>query len=194
MACFPEDEIKRKIFHILTLIYVLAYWYLPKTFVLACLFIAIIIVLAGEYIRSKNEKFNIFILKILGGVHRKTEEHKISGLPWTLAGAFLTILLFENKTFVLTSFLYLAFGDAVAALFGKAFGKHKIYAGKSLEGSIACFIACFIVGFLILPSWQFALAGALCATLIETVPWPLNDNFWMQILNAGILTYMAVLF
>jgi dolichol kinase len=151
-------------------------------------------VLAGEYIRSKNEKFNVFILKILGGVHRKSEEHKISGLPWTLAGAFLTIFLFENKTFVLASFLYLAFGDAVAALFGKAFGKHKIYAGKSLEGSTACFIACFIVGLFILPSWQFALAGAVCAAFIETVPWPLNDNFWMQILNAGILTYMAGLF
>ncbi len=104
MALFPEDEIKRKIFHILTLIYVIAFWYLPKTLILSGLLAAIAIVLAGEYIRSKNEKFNVFILKILGGVHRKSEEHKISGLPWTLAGAFLTIFLFENKTFVLASF------------------------------------------------------------------------------------------
>lgn len=194
MVCFPEDEIKRKVFHILTLIYVVAFWYLPKTFVLTALFIAIIVVLIGEFIRSKNEKFNIFILKILGGVHRKSEEHKISGLPWTLSGAFLTIFLFEDKTFVLASFLYLAFGDAVAALCGKAFGKHKIYAGKSLEGSIACFIACFIVGLFVLSSWQFALAGALIAAFIETIPWPLSDNFWMQILNAGILTYIARFF
>ena len=191
MLGFPKDEIKRKTFHILTLIYVAAYWFLPKNIVLIGLLIAIIIVLLGEFIRARNEKFNVFILKMLGGVHRESEEHKISGLPWTLAGAFLTILLFENKTFVLASFLYLAFGDALAALFGKAYGKHKIYAGKSLEGSLACFIVCLIIGLIILPTWQIAVLGALTATFIETIPWPLNDNFWMQILNAGILTFLS---
>lgn len=194
MFGFPKDEIKRKTFHILTLIYVAAYWFLPKNIVLMGLLIAVIIVLLGEFIRARNEKFNVFILKVLGGVHRESETHKISGLPWTLSGAFLTILLFPEKTFVLASFLYLAFGDACAALFGKAYGKHKIYAGKSLEGSIACFVACLIVGLIVLPTWQFAVAGALIAAFIETIPWPLNDNFWMQIINAGILTYIARFF
>ena len=191
MLGFPKDEIKRKTFHILTLLYVAAYWFLPKNIVLCGLAIIIVIVLLGEYIRAKNEKFNIFILKVLGGVHRKSEEHKISGLPWTLAGAFFTILLFPDKVFVLTSFLYLAFGDACAALFGKAYGKHKIYAGKSLEGTFACFLVCFIIGLFVLPNWYFALIGALLAAFIETIPWPLNDNFWMQILNAGILTLLS---
>jgi len=186
-----NDEIKRKTFHILTLLYVLAYWYMPLNIVLWGMFLIILAVLAGEIIRAKNEKFNIFILRILGGVHRESETNKISGLPWTLSGAFFTMFLFENKNFVLASFLYLAFGDAVAALAGKAWGKHKIYAGKSLEGTFACFIVCFVIGLFILPSWQFAFAGALIAAFIETIPWPLNDNFWMQILNAGILTFLS---
>lgn len=194
MVDFPKDEIKRKLFHILTLIYVIAYWFLPKNTVLIGLLIAIIIVLLGEFFRAKNEKFNVFILKVLGGVHRESETHKFSGLFWTLSGAFLAILLFPKKEFVLASFLYLAFGDAFAALFGRTYGKHKIYAGKTLEGSIACFLVCFIIGLIILPSWQFALTGALIATFIETIPWPLNDNFWMQIINAGILTYIARFF
>ena len=61
MLGFPKDEIKRKIFHILTLIYVAAYWFLPKNIVLLGIFIAIIVVLIGEFIRARNEKFNIFI-------------------------------------------------------------------------------------------------------------------------------------
>ena len=69
MLGFPKDEIKRKTFHILTLIYVAAYWFLPKNIVLIGLLIAIIIVLLGEFIRARNEKFNVFILKVLGGVH-----------------------------------------------------------------------------------------------------------------------------
>lgn len=203
MFGFPKDEIKRKTFHILSLIYVACFWFLPRNVVLIGFLIAIAIVLIGEFIRAKNEKFNVFILKVLGGVHRESETHKISGLPWTLSGAFLTILLFPNKLFVLASFLYLSFGDACAALFGKAYGKHKIYAGKSLEGSIACFMACLIVGLVIfLPSSQFtflngflfAVVGALIAAFVETIPWPLNDNFWMQIINAGILTYLARFF
>ena len=149
MLGFAKDELKRKAFHILSLIYVIAFWFLPRNIVLIGFLIAIAIVLVGEFIRSKNEKFNIFILKILGGVHRESETHKISGLPWTLLGAFLTILLFENKIFVLVSFLYLAFGDACAALFGRTYGKHKIYAGKSLEGTVACFCSCLIIGLIV---------------------------------------------
>ncbi|MDD5020591.1 MAG: hypothetical protein PHR82_00450 [Endomicrobiaceae bacterium] len=191
MLNFPTDEIKRKTFHILTLLYVIAYWYLPLNTVLSAMFAIILFVFAAEVVRAKNEKFNIFILKILGGSHRESETHKISGLPWTLAGAFFAMILFQDKTMVLTSFLYLAFGDAVAALVGKACGKHKIYAGKSLEGSFACLVVCFIIGLIILPTWQFALVGALFATFIETIPWPLNDNFWMQIINAGILTFLS---
>lgn len=191
MINFPIDEIKRKTFHILTLLYVIAYWYLPINTVLYWLFAIIITVLIGELIRLKNERFNVFILKISGGVHREFETNKISGLAWTLSGAFFTIILFQDKTMVITSFLYLAFGDAVAALVGKACGKHKIYAGKSLEGSFACLVVCFIIGLIILPTWQFALIGALIATFIETIPWPLNDNFWMQIINAGILTLLS---
>ncbi|GAB1402712.1 phosphatidate cytidylyltransferase [Elusimicrobiota bacterium] len=191
MTNFPVDEIKRKTFHILTLLYVVAYWYLPLNFVLSTLFIIIIFVLIAEIVRTKNEKFNVFILKTLGGTQRESEVNKISGLPWTLSGAFLTMFLFNDKTIVLASFLYLAFGDAIAALIGKAYGRHKIYAGKTFEGSLACFIVCFIIGMIILPTWQFAFIGALIATLIETIPWPLNDNFWMQIINAGILTLLS---
>ena len=203
MLGFPKDEIKRKTFHILSLIYVIAFWFLPRNVVLIGFLIAIVIVLIGEFVRAKNEKFNVFILKVLGGVHRATEVHKISGLPWTLSGAFLTILLFPNKIFVLASFLYLSFGDACAALFGKTYGKHKIYAGKSLEGTFACFCACLIVGLVIFLSsgqftftngFLFAIVGALIAAFIETIPWPLNDNFWMQIINAGILTYISSFF
>ncbi len=201
MFNFPKDEIKRKTFHILTLIYVAAYWFLPRSIVLWGLAIAILIVLAGEFIRARNEKFNVFILKVLGGVHRESETHKISGLPWTLFGAFLVILLFgEKNIFVLASFFYLAFGDACAALFGKAYGKHKIYAGKSWEGTIACFAICFVIGLILFGSAGiagfgtvvlFSFLGAVMAAFIETIPWPLNDNLWMQVLNAGVLTLLA---
>ena len=186
MFFFPADEIKRKRFHLLTLLYIAAYWMLPLPVVLGGLGTLIMIVLIGELVRLRVPSFNEWILAALGGVHRAEETQKISGLLWTLSGSLLTMAIYPDRVAVLASLLYLAFGDAGAALFGKRFGKHKLFWGKSLEGSLACFLICLCVG-LFLFSFPLALAGALVATLIELIPWPLNDNFWMPLLTTGSL-------
>jgi dolichol kinase len=191
MVGIPKDEIKRKAFHLLSLIYVFGYWYLPKTIVLFGLGMAIIIVILLEYLRFKIPKLNDFFKNNFKGFYRPQEANKISGIIWTLSGAFVAILLFSNKTIVFASLLYFLLGDASAALVGKAIGKHKIaFTGKSLEGSLACFKVCLVIG-VVLFNVKFALIGAIVATSIEAIPWKLNDNFWMQIVNAGILTILS---
>ena len=114
----------------------------------------------------------------------------VSGLPWTLTGAFLTMLLIPDRNVVMAALLYMALGDAAAALFGKAYGKKRMPGGKTLEGSAACLIVCFLVGWYFLGA-PLALAGALIGTLVEFVPWPLNDNLFMPLISAGGL--MAIL-
>jgi dolichol kinase len=191
MLSFPKNEIKRKAFHLLSLIYVFGYWYLPKNVVLFGIGIAIIIVAFLEYIRFKFPKFNDFFKNNFKGFYRPQEADKLSGLVWTLSGTFVTILLFPNKSIVFASLLYLSLGDAAAALVGKVIGKHKIaFTGKSIEGSLACFKVCLVAG-LFLFNVKFALIGAIVATLVEAMPWKLNDNFWMQIINAGVLTVLS---
>ncbi|MDR2818135.1 MAG: hypothetical protein LBB37_01670 [Endomicrobium sp.] len=190
MACIPKDEIKRKSFHLLSLLYVFGYWYLPKNIVILGFSVAMTIVILLEYIRFKFPKINDFFKNNFKGFYRSEEADKISGVIWTLLGAFIAILLFPNKSMVFASLLYLAFGDAAAALVGRTIGRYKISTSKSLEGSFACFTVCFIIG-LFLFNIQFALIGAIAATLIEAIPWKLNDNFWIQIINTGILTAIS---
>jgi dolichol kinase len=189
MVSVPRDEIKRKGFHLLSLIYVFGYWYLPKTSVVCGLVIAIIIVVLFEYMRFKILRLNDFFKNKFKGFYRHGEADKISGLTGTLSGALLAILIFQDRYMVFASFLYFAFGDSAAALVGKIFGRHKTFAGKSLEGSLACLAVCFIAGLFIF-SWQFALAGAVIAAIVEAIPWKISDNFWMQIINAGVLTLL----
>ncbi len=193
MRAIPKDELKRKGFHLLSLIYVAGYWYLPKNAVVWGLSIAIFIVALCEVLRFNVPAFNIFFVRNFKGFYRKEEARKVSGLIGTLSGALITILVFQNRYMVLASFLYLVFGDSVAALVGKTFGKRKTFGGKSLEGSIACFFACLACG-LFLFNWPFALLGAFAATLVEAVPWKINDNFWMQIINAALLTLFSGVF
>lgn len=190
MVSIPKDEIKRKGFHMLSLIYVFGYWYLPENIVVWGLAIAIAIVSILEILRFNAPWFNIFFVRRFKGFYRKEEARKVSGLIGTLSGALIAILLFPNKHMVFASFLYLSFGDSLAAIVGRTIGKHKIIGGKSIEGSMACLIACFAAGLFIF-NWKFALAGAFIATIVEAVPWKINDNFWMQIVNAGLLTLLA---
>jgi dolichol kinase len=101
------------------------------------------------------------------------------------------IVLYDpNKNIVLACLFYLAFGDASAALVGKRMGKRKIFWDKTLEGSLACFFVCFLIG-LFFFKWPLALAGALIAAFIELFPWALNDNFWMPIISAFVITHLA---
>ncbi|MDR1720956.1 MAG: hypothetical protein LBR09_00970 [Endomicrobium sp.] len=190
MVNFPEDEVKRKIFHLFSLIYIFGYWYLSKTTVIYGLVTAMCVVIFFEYLRFKNTRFNDFFKRNFKGFYRSEEAGKMSGLIATLSGALLAILVFHNKYMVFVSFLYFAFGDSAAALVGKAFGRHKIFRGKSLEGSLACLLVCFISGIFIF-NWEFALIGAVVATIVEAVPWKIGDNFWMQIINAGFLSFLS---
>ncbi|MDR0820304.1 MAG: hypothetical protein LBN19_02105 [Endomicrobium sp.] len=190
MVGVPKDEIKRKGFHLLSLIYVFGYWYLPKTAVVCGLVIAIVIVVLFEYLRFKIPRLNNFFKNNFKGFYRPEEADKISALTGTLSGALLAIVMFPNRYMVFASFLYFAFGDSTAALAGKIFGRHKTFAGKTLEGSLACFTVCFIAGLFIF-NWQFALAGAFIAAIVEAIPWKISDNFWMQMINAGVLTLLS---
>lgn len=195
MVSVPKDELKRKGFHLLSLIYVFGFWFLQKNIVILGLLIAIFIVAFFEILRFKVPKFNKFFCNNFKGFYRQEEANKVSGLLGTLSGALIAILLFsvlitDTKEMVFASFLYLAFGDSTAALVGKSIGKHKVFTGKTVEGSIACFFACFIAGLFIF-NVKFALCGAFIATVVEAIPWKINDNFWMQIVNAGLLTLLS---
>ncbi|MCA6080145.1 MAG: hypothetical protein LE169_04570 [Endomicrobium sp.] len=190
MFGIPRDEIKRKGFHLLSLIYTFGYWHLPKTTIIWGLAVAIAIVVLCECLRFKIPRFNDFFKNNFKGFYRPEEADKISGLIGTLSGALLTVLIFPNRYAVIASFLYFAFGDSAAALAGKALGRHKTFAEKSLEGSLACFAVCFTIGLFIF-NWQVALMGAATAMMVEAIPWKISDNFWMQIINAGILTLLS---
>ena len=51
----------------------------------------------------------------------------------------------NDKMLALASIYSWGFGDALAALIGTKFGKHKIYKKKSLEGTLAYVIISFII-------------------------------------------------
>lgn len=111
--------------------------------------------------------------------------------PVTLGlGALLALAFYPNPAAAVAIYA-LAFGDGCASLFGKLFGTVKLpfTGGKSLEGSIACFLAVFIATYLCTGSASGSFLIAVAATIIEAAPLKDLDNIAIPC----VIGYLAVI-
>ena len=101
---------------------------------------------------------------------------------------FLCILLFA-KVLAIVCILFMIFGDMAAALVGKMWGKTKLLAGKSLEGSAACFIVCAAIALVKLDP-TIAIIGAFVATIVELIPFPIDDNLTVPLISGAVMHFL----
>jgi dolichol kinase len=94
----------------------------------------------------------------------------------------LLLLLSISVLFVLFPFevavagvLAVTVGDSMSTLYGVHVGRIKLWGGKSVEGSLACFVFTYVCVLAFVGS-EIALPAAVLATLIESIP-RVNDNF-----------------
>ena len=112
----------------------------------------------------------------------------VSG-PLTLGmGAFFSLLLFELPIASVAIFA-LAFGDGLAGLAGRLFGRlrPRFLFGKSIEGSLTCFVVVLISSYLVLHDLRLALYSALTAMIVESLPLGNFDNIIMPLAVASVL-------
>lgn len=187
------NELKRKAFHHLSLVYMLMYAFLPRAVVLTILFVALAVVGLVEFLRLRRPELNAKLLERFGGMHRLHEITEPSGIFWTLLGCWLTMFIFTNKRIVLPALGFLTFGDSVAALAGKRwghlYGHWAKYPDKTYVGSAACAIVCIVWAFFFL-NWAVAIVGGFLAAWIESRKWPWNDNLWIPFASGVALSLL----
>jgi len=190
----PEllKEFKRKAFHCLSLLYLAAYHRFGARTTLTLMAVWILLEGCVEWVRLRYPRVNGTLMRLVGNIHRPDEEHRVSGILWTTLGCWLTLFLFGDRPMVVSAaILYLALGDGAAALVGRAWGRTQIGFGgrrKTLEGSLGCFAACLAAGWAVGLRGVPLAAGAAVATLLELVPLPLDDNLWLPLLSAAVLS------
>ncbi len=169
-------ELFRKSIHICSslvpLFLKLAYW--P---VICLLVTALILYTISEILRSKN--FNIpFISKVTEIAARKRDENRIVLGPITLVLGILLAALILPLDCARVGIFALAFGDGLASLMGKLFGKITIPGahGKTAAGSLTCFFAVFVSTFCCCGNCLTALIIAFAAMFIEVLPLSDFDN------------------
>jgi dolichol kinase len=114
--------------------------------------------------------------------------------PVTLGIGALLALLFYPSPAASIGIYAVAFGDGFASLTGKLFGvlRPRFLCGKSVEGSLACFVAVFIAAYRVSSSVRIAFVAAFTATAVEALPLADYDNLALPV-TVGLVVQLASL-
>lgn len=169
-------ELFRKSIHICSsfvpLFLKLAYW--P---VIGLLVLALVAYTVSEILRSKNIEIPLISNITEIAARKRDENHFVLG-PVTLVCGILLAALLLPLDCARVGIFALAFGDGLASLMGKLFGKITIPGahGKTVAGSLTCFFAVFISTFCCCGCTLTSLLIAFCAMCIEVLPLADFDN------------------
>ena len=187
-----RKEFFRKAIHICTAFVpvFLHFARVPTVFALCCAGIFYII---AESLRSEGYEIPI-ISDITVAAARKRDENKFVLGPVTLIAGIVAATLIWNENAAAVGIFALAFGDGLASLAGKTFGKIRVpYThGKTVEGSLTCFMAIFISTFFVTGSTEMALLVAVAGAFIEVLPLKDFDNLLIPILLGGVVSFFQL--
>ena len=190
MKKIPRNEIFRKVIHMLTSVFPLAYlWFEINPDIMVILFcllslISIFIEFMRRFSRSFSKVFNYFFISML----RKNEsEGGLTGATWLFLGFAITAFIFEREI-AIAALLFLTIGDSIAALVGISYPKIKL-GHKTLSGTLAGTFACILVVSLSSQTLMplIIIIGAISAMSIELLPLRINDNITIPIFSGYIM-------
>lgn len=176
-------EVIRKSIHMfIALVPLLASWNYGLT--ITILLMGITVYTYSEFLRQQGYEVAI-ISKLTSAAARKRDAGKFVLGPITLGfGALLALLIFPNNVSMVAIYA-LAFGDGLSSLAGRMFGSITLpfTKGKSLEGSLTCFLAVLTAAYATGYEPVHALIIAVSATILEAVPTKDFDNL---VIPAGV--------
>ena len=190
-------EFRRKGVHLFALVIPIGYILVPRKPALlilgGCAFAAAFLDLLKYYDRG----FRRIFYKIFGKMLRSKEIKRFTASTYIL-GASLIVFFAFDRWVALISITYIILGDTAGAIFGVRFGKHKTIGKKTLEGSMAFFVAAYAGSILlkllvgINAPWSALFMGALSAAVIESLPLGIDDNLTVPVLTGLLLQMMYI--
>ncbi|MGN0728681.1 diacylglycerol/polyprenol kinase family protein [Treponema sp.] len=166
---------------------------------LLCLSALVVFYSVAEIVRL-NGKEVFLISAVTEAAARKRDENKFVLGPVTLVLGIISSALLWEKLPAAIGIYALAFGDGLASLSGKLFGRVHIpfTEGKTVAGSLTCFaaifISCYAACFFMIPQHagitMVALIVAAAGMFIELLPLKDFDNLLIPILLGGLSQYL----
>ena len=156
----------------------------------------IILIVTLFYIMSQLATMEKKKLPILSSITRHAaapgETYEFITAPIFFAlGISLTLLLFPSPASSAAIAIF-ALGDSAASIFGRMVGRKTLFfnKGKTIEGSLCGLFFAFLAGAFFVNPLE-ALAGAVVAMVVETLPLPVNDNLTIPLITGLMLTFVV---
>ncbi len=208
-----KSEALRKTLHLGGLLIPVSYFYFGKeiTLLLTAIFLVAFFMIEPYRIsRDTTQKiiegirplFNEEVFKVISKgfemvdskireITRAEEENCIGAHIYFTVAAMINVMFFP-KEIAMATIVVATISDALAAIVGKSFGKHRFKNSKSLEGSLAFFFSAFAVFILFVPL-PYAILGSVVGTVVEFFNVPPNDNFSNQLAMSFFMYLPAIL-
>lgn len=184
-----KTELVRKGIHLFSLIIPVVYYFIPEDIALFILLPVTAVFVTIDLARYDVPFISKLFYKFFGFLLRRHEmdrkKHALNGATYMLISAVICVIIFP-KYIMITGFVVLILGDASSALFGKRFGRHKIFPNrqipKSYEGSLA-FIIAGIAAVLLTPKVHYlpleyiiGVAAAVVGAAAEALSYSIVDD------------------
>ena len=149
---------------------------------------------AVELGRARIAPVRTRFLRLTSHLLRDHEHEGWSGASWMLGAQLLAVLLFPRAA-AIAALWAVSVGDAVAALVGRAAGRHRLASGKSVEGTAACFVATLAgAAWLAGLGPGAALTAAAAAAAAELPSRPLDDNLRIVLATGAAISLWHLVF
>jgi len=194
-----RKELVRKAIHISSISIALIYCHISRDLALLLLVPLFTGFFLVDMLKNVSEPVSAWYHRTFGSMLRPHELEKnhrhLNGATWITLSALILVLFFP-KVIAIAAFSMVALADTVAALAGKAFGRHR-FGHKSLEGSAAFLVTALLI-VTVVPNlnMQAGLVMALTATGTEAFDmrigsFKVDDNLTIPLFSAcsGLLCY-----
>jgi len=188
-----KEEAKRKTIHICGVAIPVLYYFFPQDLVVLGFIFSFFIIFILEWLRFRG----VVSLPFL----RRNEKKEIGAYVFFVAGAFMSILIFE-KSIAIASIVMLAIGDAASGMVGavRSVDKTETYEKRTKppEVMLIMFTVSFIIGYLILQSLPVAIFGAIGAVIADGVPLRvygilIDDNLTIPLFSGMLMSFGSIL-
>lgn len=154
-----------------------------------------------ELARYLSPKFNERIMRFYNRIAHTHEHKEINSATWYVT-ALMLLALFASKPAMASAVMVLGVADPAAGFIGRRYGKRKLFAGRSLEGSMAFVLVGFGISLpflLAFGSWTLTATlgiAALCGlvgAITELFSRRLDDNLTIPAVIGGMVTVVGLL-
>jgi dolichol kinase len=145
-----SQEVLRKGIHLISLSIPIIYIFVTRETALYILVSLAIMAIVIDFLSKFDNIVGIMLKKYFGKMlrpHELNQKYVLNGASWVFISAVVCVFIFP-KFLAVVGFTILIIADISAALFGRKYGKHKLFTNKSWEGTFAFIVSAITVIFI----------------------------------------------